>query len=241
MTRLRRSISALFFLFVIGWLSGCALVGQSVRHVERLDPNWSQNQQWTIRQTIWPARLADPEARGDTSVSNTYRLRVESIGAGENQIRFEAWDGIDRYWLIFQGYTLESVQHRLGNRQGATQINTVQVNRFDGGPMIFLDDPDANDGLWVFPTLSGHQFQQRSRFPVLSSNRSTGDWYEQKAVPVEGGIRFVIEDEDGTERFVMIWEPGKPWWSEMVWTRNERIVGHAELVEETDKLNFTRE
>lgn len=236
----RQLIKVVLLFCMIGWLSGCALGGKTVRHIERLDPDWRPNQQWTIRQTLWPARLTDPEARGDTSVSNTYRVRVESVDTNRHRIRFEAWDGIDRYWLNFRGYSLQSVQHRLGNREGTTKINTVQSNRFDGGPMILLEDPNVNDGLWIFPALSGHRFQNRTRFTVLSSNRSTGQWYEQKAVPVEGGIRFVIENEDGSERFEMVWERGNPWWSEMLWTREERIVGHAELVGKSSSFNSTR-
>lgn len=215
-------------------LGGCAFSTGPVRHVERLQPEWVEGKSWSVRHTVWPSRMKNPATPADTAVHAVFKIRVKRAEPEHGRYILEAWDGIERYRLnIIDGAILDSVKRVLGHRDQALKVEVLYKNRFRRGPLYLLEDPDPQTGLWFFPSLDGTALQSWQRYPVLSSQRSTGRWVDQKAVKTEGGIRFVFRNEDGTERVVLLWKKGKPWWSKLTWSRHGRIIGRSVLRKES--------
>lgn len=229
----KRVLVIFCLLFV---LIGCARSPEKNTYADRLNIDWSGGTTWNTDVTLWPARITSPRLPGDTTVRRTWSHRVQPSTDGSRRIVVNRGD--TRYLLsVTERNDVASVKIlREINEEGVIQTRSLgqQSGWGRGGPFYPNVDRSELSNLWFVPALSGTALNEWKRYTILSSQRSTGRWLEQKVVPVENGLRFVLRNQDGSEKITVLWHKGEPWWNRAVWYRHRRVVGLSELVKSTE-------
>lgn len=234
MVPLKRCFGVLFVLGLI-LIGGCVYKGEEVRYADRLNLDWSTERTWTVRTTRWPARIESPSRRGDTTVRQLWQYDVSHpMGEESDSGHLRVTSNDDRYRMeLSSTLSVRSVKAMLSSSVPGIQ-KTRWIGRDRGwggsGPLYPSMSRSKLNNLWFFPSLSGTELNRWNRFTILSSQRSTGHWVEQKVVPTRGGLKFILRNRSRTERIEFQWYRGDPWPASVVWTLHDRVVGTARLV-----------